>query len=144
MEKPQSYENHAKIVPAYHVVGFAIVAINLLWSVWLLIKQPSIESVLALLMAIAFVIMLLYLRLFPLKVQDRLIRLEMRLRLTEILPEDLRARIGELSAGQLVALRFAGDDELPDLVRQVLDGQLEGRDAIKKSIKNWQADHLRC
>ena len=94
-------------------------------------------------MALAFLVMFLYLRLFPLAVQDRVIRQEMRLRLAEILPEDLKGRVEELKRGQFVGLRFASDAEMPDLMRDALDNDLKAGE-IKKKIKNWQADHLRC
>ena len=95
-------------------------------------------------MAVAFIGLYWYVRSFPVKVQDRVIRLEMRLRLQQILPENLRAKIEELTPGQLVGLRFAGDEELPGLVQEVLDGKLAKQKEIKRKIKNWQADHLRC
>jgi hypothetical protein len=76
-------------------------------------------------------------------VQDRVIRLEMTNRLERILPADLRARIGELSPGQLIALRFASDAELPELTRVVLTEGLRGRNDIKKKIRDWQPDHMR-
>ena len=76
--------------------------------------------------------------------QDRVIRLEMRLRLTAVLPDDLRAHILSLTPSQLVGLRFASDAELPDLVRQVLSGKLADQKAIKKAVAHWQADHLRA
>jgi len=77
-------------------------------------------------------------------VQDRVIRLEMRLRLKDVLPAALAARISELSASQLIGLRFASDPELPALVERCLSGQLANRAAVKKEIKNWQADWLRA
>ncbi len=140
---PQTYANHAKIVPTYHFMSFLILLVNLGWSIWKVIDEPSFGSVMRLLLAVALIEMLLHLRLFPLKAQDRVIRLEMRLRLHEILPEDLKSRIPELTPGQLVALRFAGDEEMPDLVRDVLDGKLADGKAIKSKIKDWQADYLR-
>ena len=143
-KKPQTYENHAKFVPTYHFVAFGILVINLGWSIWALIAAPSGGAVVALLLAVALLLMFFHMRTFPLSVQDRVIRLEMRLRLGEVLPEDLRPRIGELTRGQLVALRFAGDGELPELVREVLEGRLTGASAIKKKIKDWQPDYLRC
>ena len=76
--------------------------------------------------------------------QDRVIRLEMRLRMQQLLPADLRPRIPEFSVGQLVALRFASDQELPELARKVLDEKIEDRKAIKKLVKNWQPDFLRA
>lgn len=77
-------------------------------------------------------------------VQDRVIRLEMRLRLREVLPPDLQGRLAELTRGQLVGLRFASDAELPELVRQVLNGSFKTATEIKKAIKHWQGDFLRA
>jgi hypothetical protein len=96
------------------------------------------------LLAAALVVLVFYARLFPLAVQDRLIRLEERLRSERLLPADLRPRIGEFSADQLVALRFASDVELPVLARKVLDEKLTDRKAIKKLIKNWKPDYQRA
>ena len=84
-----------------------------------------------------------YLRTFPLKAQDRIIRLEETLRLERLLPADLKPRIGDLRPGQLIALRFASDEELPDLTRAVLAGEVTGSDEIKKRARNWRADHFR-
>jgi len=88
--------------------------------------------------------MFFFARIFALKVQDRVIRLEMRMRLQQVLPPDLRGRIPEFAVGQLVALRFAGDAELPELARKVLDEKLTDRSAIKKMIRDWQPDELRA
>jgi hypothetical protein len=82
-------------------------------------------------------------RTYAVKVQDRVIRIEMRLRLAKILPDDLKGRVTEFTLGQLVALRFASDEELPDLARRVLDEKITSKDTIKKQIKNWQADFHR-
>jgi hypothetical protein len=79
-----------------------------------------------------------------LTVQDRVIRLEMQLRLARVLPADLQGRIAALQRGHYVALRFAGDDELADLVRQIADGGLRTPKEIKQRVKNWQADWLRA
>jgi len=83
-------------------------------------------------------------RLMALTVQDRVIRLEMRLRLREVLPADLQARIPELTPRQLIGLRFASDAELPQLMRQVLAGSLGNTTEIKKAITQWQGDYLRA
>jgi Family of unknown function (DUF6526) len=94
--------------------------------------------------AVALLLLALFARLFALTVQDRVIRLEMRLRLTEILSADLRPRIPEFTARQLVSLRFASDAELPALARKVLDEKLSNGKAIKQLVKNWQGDYLRA
>lgn len=142
--KPQTYANHARFVPTYHFLTFGILVINLGWSIWRLIAEVSGASVVTLLLAVALLLMFFHMRIFALTVQDRVIRLEMRLRLRQVLPEDLRPRVDELTRGQLVALRFASDDELPDLVREVLEGRLAGAKNIKTKIKDWQPDYLRA
>jgi hypothetical protein len=142
-KKPQTYANHSRLVPMYHVVLFLILVVNLFWSGWLLFQHPEFSTVMNLLLAIAFLILFLYARLFALAAQDRLIRLEERLRLQEILPQDLKSRIGDLTEDQLIGLRFASDGEVADLVRQVLDGKLSSRKEIKQAIKTWRPDYYR-
>jgi hypothetical protein len=140
----QNFENHAKFVPGFHVVVLGIFTINLGWSLYRVAHAYSAESVLSLLLAIAFILLALYSRIFALTVQDRVIRLEMRLRMLQILPAELRPRISEFSVGQLVALRFASDAELPALAKKVLDEKLNDRKAIKKMIREWEPDFLRA
>lgn len=141
---PQSYANHARWVPPYHFVVFPILAVNLLWSVWLAVRAFSFASAWNVAMAVALLGLFFYARIFALTVQDRVIRLEMQLRLEKLLPADLRPRIPELSVDRLVALRFASDAELPALVREVLEKGIRDRREIKKRIRDWQADHLRA
>lgn len=140
----QSFKNHAKFVPLFHFVAVPILAVNFFWSAYRAVTRPAWDTALAALVAVALLITLFLARLFALKVQDRVIRLEMRLRLRELLPPDLAPRIGEFTPGQLVALRFAGDRELPELARRVLDERLADKKAIKQMIADWQADHLRA
>ena len=142
--KPQSFENHTRIVPAYHMVAFPILAINLLWSLYRVIRNFSADAVVGLLLAFALVIIFLFARLFTLTVQDRVIRLEMRLRLERLLPADLQPRIQDLTVSQLVALRFAGDEELPALTRRVLTENITDRKVIKQMIQKWNPDNLRA
>jgi hypothetical protein len=144
MHMTQNFDNHAKFVPGFHVLVLGILAINLIWSIYRFSHAFSVESTISLLLAIAFVLLAFYARIFALAVQDRLIRLEMRLRMLQILPAELRPRIPEFSAGQLVALRFASDAELPALAKKVLDEKLNDRKAIKKMIREWQPDFLRA
>ena len=98
----------------------------------------------SLLLAIAFILLAFYSRIFALTVQDRVIRLEMRLRMQQLLPAELRPRIPEFGVNQLVALRFASDAELPALAKKVLDEKLNDRKAIKQMIRDWQPDMLRA
>jgi hypothetical protein len=144
MPQPQNFENHAKFVPGFHIVTLGIFAINFFWSIYRVFHAFSAESVISLLLAVGFILAALYARMFALAVQDRVIRLEMQLRLQGILPADLRPRIPEFAVGQLIALRFASDAELPGLARKVLDEKLTDRKAIKKMVKDWQADLLRA
>lgn len=145
--REQSYASHVRIVPAYHYLAAGIVTINFLWSLyrlfWPLPGTPVFDRLLAVAVALALGLVLLYARTFPLRAQDRVIRLEERLRLERLLPEDLRPRIPELRTRHLIALRFAGDDEVADLTRKVLAGDLKALDDIKRAIRNWRADHLR-
>jgi hypothetical protein len=141
------YKNHRKMVPIYHYGIFGILAANLVWTVVLLSQASAwatpwtaIDRVLAVLVALALIGIASYTRLFPLRVQDRLIRAEERERLGRLLPPDLAARAGTLSMGQLIALRFAADDELPELVRAVLDENIRNREQIKQRIKTWRPD----
>lgn len=141
---PQTYANHRRFVPMYHFVSFAVLAVNQVWAIVRLVRTPSWESGFGVLLAFALLCIFWYAREFPLKVQDRLIRLEMRLRLQQVLPADLRPRSLELTTAQLVGLRFASDAEMTDLVRDVLANNIQDRDTIKKKIKNWQADNFRA
>ncbi|MFL6200168.1 MAG: DUF6526 family protein [Thermoanaerobaculia bacterium] len=147
--KEQSYASHARFVPGFHFVTVGILAVNVLWSLYRLFRPyeegvPVFDRLLAVLVAGGILALAYYARVFPLAVQDRVIRNEMLARLATALPPDLRPRIGELRRGQLVALRFAGDEELPELMRQVLDGKLTKGNEIKQAIRSWQADHLRA
>jgi hypothetical protein len=140
----QSFENHARNVPAFHFVALPILALNLLWSMYRLIRGFSLDAAMGVAVAVALALVALYARMFALTVQDRLIRLEMALRLEKLLPADLKPRIGDLTVNQFVSLRFASDAELPELTRKVLSEKLDERKAIKRLIKEWKADELRA
>ena len=144
-QKPQNLQNHVRLVPPFHMFVLPVLFLNAGWTIYHIVKTGiSFESVLGVLMAFALITLALFARLFALSVQDRVIRLEMRLRLAEILPVDLRPRIPEFTVAQLVSLRFASDAELPGLARKVLDEKMSDRKAIKQLIKNWQGDYLRA
>lgn len=144
----QNYANHTKYVPMYHFVLFGLGTVNLGWAIYRVFK-PFVEGVplpdrlWAVVMALVLLGVALYARIFALGAQDRVIRLEERLRYDTLLPADLKARAGELRRAQVIALRFAGDGELPDLVRNVLAGKLTTSKEIKQSIRSWRADHFR-
>jgi Family of unknown function (DUF6526) len=141
----QNFSNHIRFVPVYHFFALPVFAINLLWSLYRLKNlEFTFQGIFGVLLAAALLVVVLKARLFALAVQDRVIRLEERLRCERLLPADLRGRIGDLTAGQFVALRFASDEELPTLARKVLDEKLTQRKAIKQLVKNWRPDYLRA
>jgi hypothetical protein len=145
----QNFANHAKFVPAFHFFLAPVLLINVGVHVYQLFKTPmaSTSSVVwgtfGVLLAIALLVMAFLARLFALGVQDRVIRLEERIRCERLLPEDLKPRIGEFTTIQMVGLRFASDAELPSLARKVLDGKVNDRKAIKQMVQNWRADYQR-
>ncbi len=141
-DQQQNFDNHVRFVPVYHYVAGPILLVNFGWAVWSL-RAPSFPALLDVLVALALIILFLYARGFALKAQDRVIRLEMRLRMRELLPEDLQGRINEFTPTQMVGLRFAGDAELPDLARKVLDENITAATPIKKLVTDWQGDYYR-
>jgi hypothetical protein len=144
MSQPQNVENHARFVPAFHFFVAPVFLLNVVWSIVRVVRNFSVGTIMALLVAIALFLLAFTARIFALTVQDRVIRLEMRLRMQQLLPVDLRGRIPEYTVDQLVALRFASDVELPALARRVLDEKLTNRKAIKRMVQDWQADLLRA
>jgi hypothetical protein len=122
---------------------FLILVVNLAWAAVRVWRQVSTDNVVALLAAFALIGITLFARIFALQAQDRVIRLEETLRMERLLPADLKARMGELTSDQFVALRFASDGELADLLRAVLDAKLTDRKEIKRKIKQWRPDFHR-
>jgi hypothetical protein len=141
---PQTFKNHARLYPPFHVIAMPVLVLNVLNSIRVLWLAPSRGAAFALLVAIALFVGIGSSRRQALAVQDRLIRLEMQLRLQRVLPADLVTKIGDLALPQLIALRFAGDEELPALCREVLAGTCTTPKAIKARVQNWQADYLRA
>jgi 4-amino-4-deoxy-L-arabinose transferase-like glycosyltransferase len=140
----QSYENHRRHFPLYHYVALPIVALNILFALSELLRLPTLRQTWLLVFAIGVAAGFVACRASILTVQDRLIGLEMRLRLTAVLPPELRVRIPELRIRQLVALRFAGDAELPGLVQRCLAGELRTPDEVKRQIREWRPDFVRA
>lgn len=140
----QSFKNHGRNSPPFHFFGIPILVAYTAWAGMRAFDLPSWDTVMPALLGVALVVSLVMARVFALTVQDRVIRLEMRLRMRELLPPDLVPRIPEFTVAQLVALRFASDRELPALARRVLDDRIQNRKAIKKMITDWQADNLRA
>lgn len=140
---PQTHANHIRFDPMYHFFIFPIAAVTVLIAGYnLYLSGVNTISVWAVIATIAAMLATLQMRIYALRVQDRVIRLEERLRLSLLLSENLKPRIAELSPGQLVALRFASDAEIPALVEKALNEKLTNPQ-IKKAIANWRADYLR-
>lgn len=146
---PQTFANHTRFDPLFHfflIPIFSIAVIMSLIHFFHHLRQDTtrgnVYSFWLVLLAVAFLVWVFKTRLYALKVQDRVIRLEERLRLLQLLQEPLRSRVPELTEGQLVSLRFASDAEVPALVERVLKEKLSRSD-IKKSIKNWRPDYWR-
>lgn len=138
----QTYRNHRRLDPWYHFFILPVLGIALLAALWRAIQAPALRAVWEVVAAAAFVVLALKARTFALKAQDRVIRLEERLRLQALLSEPLRSRVGSLTESQLIGLRFASDAEAAGLVQAALDENLGG-EAIKKRIQTWRPDTFR-
>ena len=141
---PQTYKNHPRLLPPFHFFVLPVLLLNVLDHLRLLWGAPALGTVWTTIVALALLVLAGLSRVQANTVQDRVIRLEMRLRLRELLPGDLQTRIHDLTPPQLVALRFASDAELPELVREVLAGKLSTQKAIKMRVREWQGDWLRA
>jgi uncharacterized membrane protein YciS (DUF1049 family) len=141
----QNFNNHTKFFPLFHFFVVPLMVVNLVQAIIRWVHgEFSIDGFLSVLVAVGLLAGFTAARMMALKVQDRLIRLEERLRMEKLLPADLQARIPEFTTAQLVALRFASNSELPDLARKVLDEKVVDRKAIKQMIKTWRPDFLRA
>ena len=143
--EPQNFKNHVKFVPLFHFFSAPVLIMNFMWCCVRLWKSHfAIEGFLGVVVAAGLLTTLLSARLAALAVQDRVIRLEERLRYARLLPEDLKARMGDFTIAQIVSLRFASDAELPGLARKVLSENLQDRKQIKQMVQNWRPDYLRA
>ncbi len=140
----QSFRSHAKWVPAFHFFVLPVLLINIGFQIYWCEKAFTIGGVVSVLVAVALFAGMGTVRGMALKVQDRVIRLEERLRFERVLPADLHPRIGEFTIDQLVALRFASNAELPELARKVLEENVKDRKEIKRIIKTWRPDFARA
>jgi hypothetical protein len=139
----QTRASHRRFIPIWHFFALPVLVINVFMVAARLVRVPSLQNAWSVVVAIALVIGIFLSRSMPLRAQDRVIRLEERLRLEKILPADLRGRIDDLKPEQLIGLRFAPDNEVPDLTRRALSGELRTRADIKNAIANWRPDLLR-
>lgn len=143
-EKRQDYRNHRRFFPLFHFLASPVTAFFFLHRTWEAIRHPSAAHWMEALYAAAIFAGVLASRIMAITVQNRVIRLEMRLRLREILPPALVSRVGEIRAKQLIALRFASDAELPALVERTLAGEFKTPGEIKAAVKDWQPDFMRA
>ena len=140
---PQTLANHTRWHAPFHFFIAPVMLINFIWAVVLFIKAPGWNSGWWIIVSAALVVLATVVRTNSLKVQDRLIRLEEKLRYQQILSPALCQQAGALTEGQMIALRFAGDDELEVLVAAALAGKFSKIGDIKRAIKNWRADTFR-
>jgi hypothetical protein len=147
--QPQNLANHPRFDPLFRfflgpvfILGVILSLIHFFAHLSHSDFRDNFHSALIVLLAVALLVLVFKERLYALKVQDRVIRLEERLRLSQLLPETLRSRIPELTEDQLIGLRFASDAEVPKLVERTLKEKLS-RKQIKQAIVNWRPDHWR-
>ena len=141
-EQQQNFANHARYDPPFHFFGTMIILANIPITIWFAWKDPSFPTIWAVMISLALTVINFRLRQYPLKVQDRLIRLEERLRLMRLWPESMHSKIGELTESQLIGLRFASDAEMPELAKRALADKMDIK-SIKAAIKTWRADYYR-
>ena len=141
---PQSYASHRRFFSLYHYVALPILLANVVVTTIIVVRQPSLGTAWSVVVAVALVVGLVASRTSSLIVQNRVIGLEMRLRLATVLPVELCKRIPELHLKQLIGLRYAGDAELPGLVERCLRGELQTADAVKRAVQNWRPDFVRA
>ena len=140
---PQTYANHTRWQPTFHFFVVPVMVINLIWSIVQVVMTPGWNSGRWVVVSLALVVLTFLVRLNPLKAQDRIIRLEEKLRYQQVLSPDLLRQTSTLRPGQIVALRFASDDELEELLSAAVAGKLPEPAQIKKAIKNWRSDTFR-
>ena len=141
-KKPQNYENHAKFIPVFHYIALPLLLVNFFGALFRVTQEISFYTFNGVGLAISLIVGAVFTRLFALKAQDRVIRLEEQIRMQTFLPDALKAQVGRLTMGQIVALRFASDEELVDLTQDALD-QNTSPNALKQAVKNWRPDYDR-
>jgi hypothetical protein len=140
----QTFASHRRFFPLYHFFAFPILTLNVFVAVWRVVQTPSLQALWWVVVSLALASLALASRTSTLIVQNRLIGLEMRLRLSAVLPPELRGRIGELTLKQIIGLRFASDAEIPALVQRCLAGELTSADDVKRQVREWRPDFVRA
>src|SRR5262249_14224757 len=137
--EPQSLKNHGRLDPPFHIFTFGLYVANLVFAIISEVRRPDWVSAWYLVISLLVIVPIFKLRLYPLRVQDRLIRLEERLRLQALAPPEWHAQIYKLKEDQLIGLRFASDEEVVELAKQALEHGWN-RKQIKERIKTWRPD----
>lgn len=143
MQEAQTYKNHVRWYPPFHFILAPLMLANLIYWIVRFYQNPGWDNGELVVLAVALFLLTFISRLFALRCQDRLIRLEERLRYSQLLDPDTAAKASDLRVSQIIALRFASDEELPGLVQRVIDGDLVGQKEIKLAVQNWRADNFR-
>ncbi|MFL2434028.1 MAG: DUF6526 family protein [Vicinamibacterales bacterium] len=141
-KKPQNYDNHAKFIPIFHYIALPLLLVNFFGALFQITQDITFYSFNQLGLAISLIIVAVFTRLFALKAQDRVIRLEEQLRRQTLLPDALKERATRLTMEQIVALRFASDEELADLTQDALNNNTSPK-ALKQAVKHWRPDYDR-
>ena len=142
-DRVQTYASHRRYIPEFHFFALPVLIANAVLRLWEFARHPGVDSAWIALVAVALAIGIWTSRAMALRAQDRVIRLEERLRLDRLLPPVVREKAANLTTSQLIALRFAPDDEVEELAQRVIAGELHTRADIKRAIRNWRADDLR-
>jgi len=140
---PQTFANHTRWHPPFHFFVLPVMLINFIWAIVEFVKAPGRNSGWWVVVSLALALLTSFVRTNSLRVQDRIIRLEEKLRYQQLLSPAVNQQAGALTPGQIIALRFAGDAELEELVNAVVDGKFAKPKDIKQAIKTWRADTLR-
>ena len=143
MPTSQNYHNHSRYFPLVHFVVFPILTINLIYQTVRLYQEPNWDRGMFLLLSLVFILMTIAARMQALKAQDRVIRLEEAIRYEQLLSEDVASDAARLPLGQVIALRFSSDEELPDLIARIGAGEFTKNKEIKMAVKKWRGDHHR-
>ena len=144
MAAEQTYKTHRRYIPLFHFFVEPVLILNVVAQLFYFYRYRTLYEAWMVVIAIALAVFVFIARYMVARVQDRVIRLEERMRLASVVPAEMRGRINDLTMRQLVALRFASDEELPDLAVRCLNGELKGGEQIKKEIKTWRPDNARA
>ncbi len=142
-ERAQTYATHRRFIPQFHFFVLPVLIANIVITIVEFVRHPRFITAWVVVLAFALAIGIWTARAMALRAQNRIIRLEERTRLEQLLSGNERSRISDLTTAQLIAIRFAPDEEVPDLIRRTLSGELSTQGDIKRAIRNWRADHLR-